>query len=79
LFEEIVSTITDFTPSLIMDLGLIIGIEHVFEPDHVAASIGTQMIKKKKMTQNILKSKFTNSSLLGSSVDFTKPESGMRE
>ena len=49
-----------------MGLGLIIGIEHAFEPDHVAA-IGTQMIrKKKKNTQkNTLKSVFTKSSILG--------------
>ncbi len=66
MLEEIISTVTDFTPALIMGLGLIIGIEHAFEPDHVAA-IGTQMIRKKKKntSKNLLKSAFTKSSVLG--------------
>lgn len=66
MLEEIASTLTDFTPSLMMGLGLIIGIEHAFEPDHVAA-IGTQMIRKNKKndSKNIFKSAFTRSSLIG--------------
>lgn len=49
-----------------MGLGLIIGIEHAFEPDHMAA-IGTQMIRKKKnsSSNNTIKSAFTKSSLFG--------------
>jgi len=42
LFEELIYSIGDFTPALIMGLGLIVGIEHAFEPDHIAA-VGTQL------------------------------------
>lgn len=43
-----------------------VGIEHAFEPDHVAA-VGTQLSKRKSKTKkkNILKIAFTKSSLVG--------------
>lgn len=43
-----------------------VGIEHAFEPDHVAA-VGTQLFKRKSKTKktNILKIAFTKSSLVG--------------
>lgn len=49
-----------------MGLGLLVGIEHAFEPDHVAA-VGTQLFKRKSKTKkkNILKIAFTKSSLVG--------------
>jgi uncharacterized membrane protein YfcA len=67
LFEEIISSIGDFTPALILGLGLMVGIEHAFESDHIAA-VGTQLFKRKSKTNgktNILKSTFTKSSLVG--------------
>ena len=44
-----------------------VGIEHAFEPDHIAA-VGTQLFKRKSQKNkktNILKSTFTKSSLVG--------------
>ena len=67
MIEEIISSIGDFTPALILGLGLMVGIEHAFEPDHIAA-VGTQLFKRKSKTKgkiNILKSTFTKSSLVG--------------
>jgi high-affinity nickel permease len=46
LFEEIISSIDDFTPALILGFGLMVGIQHAFEPDHIAA-VGTQLFKRK--------------------------------
>ena len=67
MIEEIISSIGDFTPTLILGLGLMVGIEHAFEPDHIAA-VGTQLFKRKSKTNgkiNILKSTFTKSSIVG--------------
>lgn len=66
MFEEIISFIGDFTPALIMGLGLMVGIEHAFEPDHIAA-VGTQLFKRKSKhgLKNKLKNAFTKSSLIG--------------
>jgi len=61
------SSIENFTPALIMGLGLMVGIEHAFEPDHMAA-VGNQLFKrksKKNTKKNILKTAFTKSSLVG--------------
>ncbi|AFS83328.1 sulfite exporter TauE/SafE family protein [Candidatus Nitrosopumilus sediminis] len=66
MFEEIIYSIGDFTPALIMGLGLMVGIEHAFEPDHIAA-VGTQLFKRKSKNgiKNKLKTAFTKSSLVG--------------
>jgi len=66
LLEEIVSTVGDLTPALIMGLGLMVGIEHAFEPDHIAA-VGTQLFKRKSKNRikNKLKTAFAKSSLIG--------------
>lgn len=66
LFEEIVFILGDLTPALIMGLGLIVGIEHAFEPDHVAA-VGTQLFKRKSKNgiKTKLKTAFRKSSLVG--------------
>ena len=67
MIEEIISSIGEFTPALILGLGLMVGIEHAFEPDHMAA-VGTQLFKrklKKNRKTNLLKSAFTKSSLVG--------------
>jgi ABC-type nickel/cobalt efflux system permease component RcnA len=47
LFQELISGIENLTPALMVGLGLLLGITHAFEPDHVA-SVGTQLIKSKK-------------------------------
>lgn len=50
-----------------MGLGLVVGIQHAFEPDHVAA-VSTQISKSKfakKSTQQLIKESLTKSSLLG--------------
>lgn len=67
MLEEVISSIGDFTPTLILGLGLVVGIEHAFEPDHVAA-VGTQLFKKrskKNGIQNKIKVAFTKSSIVG--------------
>lgn len=51
----------------VLGLGLAIGLEHAFEPDHVAA-VSTQVSKKKlakKSTRQLVKESVTKSSLLG--------------
>jgi len=55
------------TPALVMGLGLAVGIEHAFEPDHVAA-VSTQISKSefsKKSTRQMLRESITRSSFLG--------------
>jgi len=56
-----------FTPTLVMGLGLVVGIQHAFEPDHVSA-ISTQMLKSKfdkKPIKQLIKQSITKSSILG--------------
>lgn len=51
----------------VLGLGLAIGLEHAFEPDHVAA-VSTQVSKNtfaKKSTKQLIKESVTRSSLLG--------------
>ncbi len=63
MFQELISGIENLTPALMV--GLLLGITHAFEPDHVA-SVGTQLIKSKKhSSKNIIKSSFIKSSLIG--------------
>ncbi len=65
--EEILTQIGELSPVLIMGLGLAIGLEHAFEPDHVAA-VGTQVSKGRfaqKTTKQIVKSGAIKSSILG--------------
>jgi len=67
LFEEFIKSVTNFTPVMMVGLGLLIGIQHAFEPDHVSA-VGTQISQKKSKREgigNILKFSFTKSSLVG--------------
>jgi len=54
----------NFVPTLI--LGFIIGIQHAFEPDHMAA-VGTQLFKNKSKNgiTDLIKSTFTKSSIIG--------------
>jgi sulfite exporter TauE/SafE len=55
------------SPVFVLGLGLAIGLEHAFEPDHVAA-VSTQVSKgkySKKPVKQILKKSITKSSILG--------------
>jgi ABC-type nickel/cobalt efflux system permease component RcnA len=65
--EEILTQISELSPMLIVGLGLSIGVEHAFEPDHVAA-VSTQVSKgrfiQKSKTQ-LIKSGTVRSSTLG--------------
>lgn len=65
--EEILTQIGDLSPMLILGLGLSIGLEHAFEPDHMAA-VGTQIIKGRlaqKSAKQAIKSGTIRSSILG--------------
>ena len=67
MFEEILAQVQTLTPSLILTLGLAIGFQHAFEPDHVAA-VSTQISKRKSKSQNkrqILTEGTFKSSILG--------------
>jgi sulfite exporter TauE/SafE len=55
------------TPTLVMGLGFLVGIQHAFEPDHVSA-ISTQILKSKfdkKPIKQLIKESVTKSSILG--------------
>ena len=54
--EEFIEQIGILTPALVIGLGLSAGIEHAFEPDHVAA-VSTQISKSKfqKPTRQIVR------------------------
>jgi high-affinity nickel permease len=65
--EEILTQVGDLSPVLVMGLGLAIGLEHAFEPDHVAA-VSTQISQGKftqKSAKQIIKSGTIKSSILG--------------
>ena len=65
--EDILTQIGELSPVLIMGLGLVIGLEHAFEPDHVAA-VSTQVSRGRfaqKSTKQVIKSGTIRSSILG--------------
>ena len=67
MFEDILVQVQTMTPALILTLGLAIGLQHAFEPDHVAA-VTTQISKQKSKSQTIrqlLKEGTFKSSILG--------------
>ncbi len=67
MFEQILEQIQTMTPTLILTLGLAIGLQHAFEPDHVAA-LSTQLSKQKQGSQTfkqIVKEGSFKSSILG--------------
>jgi len=45
MIDEIIGQVGILSPFLIMGLGLVVGIQHAFEPDHVTA-VSTQIIMK---------------------------------
>jgi len=52
MFEQILEQIQTMTPTLILTLGLAIGLQHAFEPDHVAA-LSTQLSKQKQLSNKL--------------------------
>ena len=67
MFEELLVRIESFTPALVLTLGLVIGLQHAFEPDHVAAVstlISKQRNKSQSLTQRIKEGAF-KSSIIG--------------
>jgi len=66
LVEELIAQFQTMTPILIMVAGLAIGLEHAFEPDHIAA-VSTQIAKRKFQQSKSLKV-FVGQSTLRSSL-----------
>lgn len=67
MINNILEQIGILSPILVMSLGLVMGIQHAFDPDHVAA-ISTQMLKSKltkKPTLYLIRESVTKSSMLG--------------
>ena len=67
MFEQILDQIQTMSPALILTLGLAIGLQHAFEPDHVAA-VSTLVSKSKRGSQTfkqIVKEGTFKSSILG--------------
>ncbi len=52
MFEEILLQVQTLTPGIILTLGLAVGLQHAFEPDHLAA-VTTQISKRKSKSQTI--------------------------
>jgi sulfite exporter TauE/SafE len=53
MFEELLVQIESFTPALVLTLGLVIGLQHAFEPDHVAA-VSTLISKQRNKSQSLI-------------------------
>lgn len=67
MFEEILTQIQSLTPALVLTLGLVIGLRHAFEPDHIAAvstQISIQKNNSQSLKQRIVEGAF-KSSLIG--------------
>ncbi|MGQ0606145.1 MAG: high frequency lysogenization protein HflD [Candidatus Nitrosotenuis sp.] len=65
--EEILIQVGQMSPLLVIGLGVSIGLQHAFEPDHVAA-VSTQVLRGKQMTKStkqLIKSGTLHSSVLG--------------
>lgn len=54
MLENIFPQIQSLTPSLVLTLGLAIGLQHAFEPDHIAA-VTTQVARQKNKSQSVKK------------------------
>lgn len=52
MLESLLSQIQSLTPSLVLTLGLAIGLQHAFEPDHIAA-VTTQMSRQKNKSHSV--------------------------
>ena len=67
MIDEILNQIQTMTPALILTLGLAVGLQHAFEPDHVSAV--TTLISKRKYkiqtVKQLIKESSFKSSILG--------------
>lgn len=65
--ETILGQINEATPTLLLTAGLVIGLSHAFEPDHVAAMLTQLKTKNKEERKTIqkIKSSALRNSLLG--------------
>jgi len=52
MLEFFLTQIQSFTPALVLTLGLAVGLQHAFEPDHIAA-VSTQVIRQKNKSQSL--------------------------
>jgi len=67
MLEFFLTQIQSFTPALVLALGLAIGLQHAFEPDHIAA-VTTQVIRQKNKSQSVkelIKKGTLKSSIIG--------------
>lgn len=67
MLEFFLTQIQSFTPALVLTLGLAIGLQHAFEPDHIAA-VTTQVIRQKNKSQSLkelIKKSALKSSIIG--------------
>ena len=65
LFYDLFFDLENLSPIFMVGAGVLLGILHAFEPDHIAA-VGTQLIKSKNYSKkNLIASAFTKSSLIG--------------
>jgi len=67
MLEFFLTQIQSFTPALVLTLGLAIGLQHAFEPDHIAA-VTTQVIHQKNKSQSLkelIKKGALKSSIIG--------------
>jgi len=67
MLEFFLTQIQSLTPALVLTLGLAIGLQHAFEPDHIAA-VTTQVIRQKNKSQSIkelIKKGALKSSIIG--------------
>jgi len=67
MIDEILNQVQTMTPALILTLGLAIGLQHAFEPDHISA-VTTQISKRKNKTlelKQLIKEGTFKSSILG--------------
>jgi len=67
MLEFFLAQIQSLTPALVLTLGLAIGLQHAFEPDHIAA-VTTQVIRQKNKSQSLkelIKKGALKSSIIG--------------
>jgi len=67
MIDEILNQIQTMTPALILTLGLAVGLQHAFEPDHVSA-VTSQISKRKYKIQTVkqlIKESTFKSSIIG--------------
>jgi len=66
MFEEVLTQIQSLTPALVLTLGLVIGLKHAFEPDHIAAV--TTLISIQKNNSQSLKQRIREGAIKSSLI-----------